>query len=53
MSDLPVMNPKEKAWIEKCLGYPISNEEAQVLIHEARLAAGPYEEWLLHREGKS
>lgn len=45
------MCAEEKAWLEKLVGRPVSNDEAQDLLHQARLDPRPYERWLLNREG--
>jgi hypothetical protein len=51
MDNLPVLNLEEKAWIEKQVGRgPLTNEEAQLYLHQARLLPGPYEQWLLNRQ---
>jgi hypothetical protein len=35
----PKLAPEEHAWIEQLVGRTLSNEEAQMLLHEAILAA--------------
>lgn len=51
MDTLPLLSADEKSWVEKKVGRPVSNDEAQLLLHQARLSPGPYEQWLLDREG--
>jgi len=53
MDTLPRLSPEEKLWVEKYVGHPVSDEEAQILIHQSRLAPGPYEQWLLNRKGRN
>jgi hypothetical protein len=50
VENLPLLTLDEKSWVEKLVGRPLSNDEAQELIHNATLEAA-FERWMLSRKG--
>ena len=48
MDSLPLLHLEERAWVEKIVGRKLSDQEAQILLRQARVAAS-VNRWLEER----